>query len=263
MLTLRIVADQLHIATDQAWYDYLIAGLTPVATIVGLVFIARQVRIAAEQTRIAADQARAAADQTKIALDAHQLAVAQAKEEQEWKKAEYIANQVADFFADEQCARVVYEIDWRMRVVAVQFGANPPVNILFVHDQEEKTSEETDDNADIETKQYFDSGHFVVLADALKSEGSNSFTDWEMCARDDIDHFLNRFGRFQHLIDAGLFSFEEIEVHMKYVLDMLCGRKDHVSKTLVAQLEKYIANYDFTGAASLMAESKRRHSAPT
>ena len=86
-MTLRIVAGQIHIVTDQAWYDYVIAGLAPVATMVGLIFIARQVRIAADQTKIAADQAKATVDQTKIAMEAHQLAVTQAKEEQEWKKA--------------------------------------------------------------------------------------------------------------------------------------------------------------------------------
>jgi len=43
------------------------------------------------------------------------------------------------------------------------------------------------------------------------------FSDWEMRARDDVDQFLNRLGRFQRLIASGLFYFWELEVYIRMV----------------------------------------------
>jgi hypothetical protein len=61
--------------------------------------------------KVSSDQAALAALNYKLAVDNAQRATTEAETQQNWKRAEYLANQVQLFFADEIVERIIYALD--------------------------------------------------------------------------------------------------------------------------------------------------------
>jgi hypothetical protein len=123
----------------------------------------------------------------------------QEKIDQEWKKSQFLAEQVRDFFAGESVR-----------------------------------------------KTHGDTRTLVVVSDALEyhEEISCNFTKCEAYTRDEFDWLFFRLGQFHALIESGLFTFDDLEKHLKYLLDLLTGRKGNISALLVKRIEKYVQKYD-------------------
>ena len=75
--------------------------LGPAVTALGFAFIYKQLQISARQAEVASNS-------YFLSVEAAQRATVQAAEQPNWKKAEFLANQVKDFFSDESVERTVY-----------------------------------------------------------------------------------------------------------------------------------------------------------
>jgi hypothetical protein len=85
------------------------------------------------------------------------------------------------------------------------------------------------------------------------------FTKWEILVRDDFDRFLFHVETFQNLIDATLFSFEEINTYLHYEIELLAGIQMRISPKLAETISAYLKAYRFDGALKLTESAKRRH----
>jgi hypothetical protein len=115
--------------------------------------------------------------------------------------------------------------------------------------------EELERVKDIDVKVGFEQ---VILCDALRYHRERgSFTLVEYYIRSQFDIFFFNLDQFYLLIENKLYKFNEIDIYIHYVLDLLTGRKDNVSAELVECLRKYRELYDYEGATKLVNEAKR------
>lgn len=70
--------------------------------------------------------------------------------------------------------------------------------------------------------------------------------------RDEFDWFLFRIGVFGQLIKSDIISYEEIDGHLNYVIDLIRKRKSE----LTAALELYMKEYSFSLAAFVLEQRK-------
>ena len=103
------------ISSMESLRQWLATLLGPSVTAVGFLFIYQQLKLSAKQARLSAKQAKIAADNYDLSAKAAERSAALAAEQQRWKKAEFLAEQVREFHNDEVVARVIYMLDWYRR----------------------------------------------------------------------------------------------------------------------------------------------------
>lgn len=185
------VADVSLSETIRLWLSVL---LGPVVTALGFAFVYRQLQISAQQ-------AKTASDSYGLSAKAAERAAAQEAELQKWKKAEFLANQVKDFFGDDTVERVIYMLDWNIRKLVL--ADDDDEEILTLHDDEAR--EEAARQSGLRDK-FLNEGRSVVVDRALrKHDGNDHFTEPEALVRDNFDWFFFRLGQFQHMIESGVF----------------------------------------------------------
>jgi hypothetical protein len=219
--------DPLHIVIDQEPVDVLISRVAPLLTILGFLLVYWQLRVSAETYRLAAQDSAV---------------------QNRWKKAEYIAEQVSQFFADPVVRKTIHLLDYHYRLIEARSGPAARVEILYAREDPDLTMAAAQDDR---MKTCCEDARTVVLTRALEDQ-TRDFTGYESDTRDEFDQFLNRFGRFERLIAAGLFDYDEVEVHLKYILDLLLGRQDHASRPLAETIRKYVRKYQFDAADKLI-----------
>jgi hypothetical protein len=234
--------------------QWLSVLLGPLVTSFGFFFIYKQLTVSAKQ-------AETASNNYLLSVDSANRATAQAREQQNWKKAEFLANQVKDFYADKVIERVTHIVDWRTCKIKFSENAEP---VLSVHDNVEHSKAENEQSLRTE---FFDKNLVVIISQALRIHGDNDpFTETEIVVRDNFDWFFFRLGQFQHMIVSGLFSYEEVEIHLNYVLDLFSGGlgDEHVSPELTQNIIAYTKKYSFPAAESLInARIQQRLLMPT
>lgn len=219
--------------TDHNEIRLWLSALGPVVAAIGLFFIFAQLRVATLSYKLSA----LAAERTAV----------QANDQQRWKKAEFLANLVKDFFADNNIKQVIYILDWHIRRTNLSGGS--PLIVIAVHDGDLAKELE---NPKIEREE-----PLVILniAESLRVHGADDrFNELEALVRDKFDWFLFRLGQFQHMISSGLFSYDEVDIHLSYELDLISNGlgPGHVSPKLTAALMLYIEKYDFPAVAALI-----------
>jgi hypothetical protein len=223
--------------------------LGPLVTSFGFFFIYNQLAIAAKQAKISADQAKTASNNYILAVESANRATAQAQEQQNWKKAEFLANQVKDFYADDMIDHVTRMVDWSMCKIRFDEIDRP---VLCVHDNIKNSMAKKEESL---RKEFFDENRVVIVAQALRLHTDNGqFTELENVVRNEFDWFFFRLGQFQHMIVSKLFSYDEVEVHLGYVLDLFSGGlgDGHVSPELTKNIDAYMVKYDFAATKSLI-----------
>ncbi|WOJ89068.1 hypothetical protein RZS28_14835 [Methylocapsa polymorpha] len=211
-----------------------LSSLGPIVTLIGLCLVYKQI---------------------KIATHTYEQSTEKFKEEQKWKKAEFIANQAKDFYTDKRVERVIYMLDWGAdgrELLIENFGQGP---ILILHDEAERTRLARD-NLRFQ-KVYFKTMRFVILENALRwHEVPPELRDLEIYIRQEFDWFLFKLELFEHMIKSKVFSYEEIEAHLSYVLDLVSNGKEHVGIGLRDAIANYIDKYDFPLATSIINRRK-------
>jgi hypothetical protein len=220
--------------------------LGPLVTAAGFFFLYGQLRASTRQ-------AATAANNYQLAQLAAERSAKEAAEQQNWKKAEFLAQQVKEFYADNRVERVTYMLDWAMRKFQVDGQT-----VLVFHDAEaeNKYAERIPSYT-----QLAKSGAVVLLTQALRQHDLRGFTEREQWIRDEFDWLFFKLDQFQHLIDSKLVSFEEVDVHLKYLLDLLTGGHSWLSSRTVTALATYLELYDFEATKKLTESRIRARSA--
>jgi hypothetical protein len=113
-------------------------------------------------------------------------------------------------------------------------------------------------------REYFVNKNYVIISNALRSHDDNDdFTEIETYVRDVFDWFFFRLGQFHQMIQANIYSYDEIEVHLKYILDLVSGGKEHIAPDLQKAIHVYVKKYDFYDAAAIIEKSKAKREEPT
>ena len=139
---------------------------------------------------------------------------------QKWKKAEFLAKEVKEFFADENVKRALIMLDWNII----------DINLF---------------NGEIEGKSKFP---FVddMLESALKHHNEALFSEEETVIRKTFDDFLFKLGMFQNYIDSKLISKKDIEPYLIYWIDLICNLTlERKEGKCLKQLWKFINYYDY------------------
>jgi hypothetical protein len=211
--------------------------LGPAVTALGFAFIYKQLQISARQAEVASNSY----------FEAAQRATVQAAEQPNWKKAEFLANQVKDFFSDESVERTVYMLDWHIRKLVIADDDDEVV--LTLHDDKDRAEAENRPNL---RDKFLNDGRAVVIARALRKHDDEGFAEHEAVVRDNFDWLFFILGQFQHMIQSGLFTYQEVDIHLSYVLDLISGGLDYVSPEVTAAVARYVREYDFPATKALM-----------
>lgn len=219
---------------------WLSALLGPAVTALGFTFIYKQLQISARQTEVASNG-------YLLSVEAAKRATVQAAEQQNWRKAEFLANQVKDFFSDECVERTTYMLDWHIRKLVI--ADDDDEEVLTLHDDAAYAEAQ---NRPKLRDQFLNEGRAVVIARALRKHDDEGFTEHEAVVRDNFDWLFFRLGQFQHMIQSGLFTYQEVDIHLSYVLDLISGGLDYVSSEVTAAIAGYVREYDFPATKALM-----------
>jgi hypothetical protein len=233
--------------------------LGPLVTSIGFFFIYKQLAIAAKQAKISADQAETASNNYLLAVDSANRATAQAREQQNWKKSEFLANQVKDFYADKIIDRVTHIVDWSRCKIRFDGIA---VRVLCLQDNNQTGWLKNEQSL---RKEFFDENLVVIISHALRVHSDNDeFNELESAVRNDFDWFFFRLGQFQDMIVSKLFSYDEVEIHLDYVLDLFSGGlgDHHVSPELTKNIDAYMVAYGFAATKSLIDARIEKRSLP-
>ena len=141
---------------------------------------------------------------------------------QKWKKAEFLAKEVKDFYADKSVQRALLMLDWNIIPIP-----------LF--DSEVKSNNEKTFNFDDD-----------IFENALKHHNETTFSDNETIVRKTMDEFLVKFSMFQNYIDSRLIKTSDLKPYFDYWIHLIGNSKlDRKSKGKFQQLWKFINYYEY------------------
>ena len=251
---IHIIVDRLPSNEREIWWGIL-AGL--IATIMAstgallaLWYLSRQVKESARQTKIAAGA-------YELSKEASIRSTNEAEAQHRWRKAQYLADQFKLFFSDSTISRVITELDYSRREVCIFDQGNKKHTVLIVQDDQYEELAKSDERFN---KFFSGNGIHINLTKALRIYHPDApFTKWEILVRDDFDRFLFHVETFQNLIDATLFSFDEINAYLHYEIELLAGIQTRISPKLAGTISTYLEAYRFDGAVKLIETAKGRH----
>lgn len=183
------------------------------------------------------------------AIAAFIFAFVQYRRSEQWKRAEFIANEVKDFESDPLVQNALLMIDWGTRRINL-FLSSDLRTADFV-----KITREVQWKALHPIKQkYLD----YRASDPSDSEsnnksGASTFTVVEAKIRDTYDVYLTRLDRFANYIKSELISSEELGPFISYWVDaMTKNEQPEVDAAWRCALLTYINYYDYTGVKYLL-----------
>jgi hypothetical protein len=130
-----------------------------------------------------------------VALAGLFKAVIEYTKAQKWKKAEFLAKEIKEFFADKNVQRALLMLDWN--IIHIK---------LFEGEIENKTKFEFKD---------------VMIESSLRHHTETYFTPEESIIRQTFDDFLFKLGMFQNYIDSKLISKKDIEPYLGYWINLI------------------------------------------
>lgn len=160
----------------------------------------------------------------------------QYRKTQRWKRAEWVAQEMKDFFDDPSVKMALQLLDWGSRRAELfPSRADPEDRFVRVRD---------DDLA-------------KALAD--HSDRPGGFTPTEAALRDLFDHFLDRLERINSFVDAGLVSLGDVRPYLDYWAGhVITARAGDPRVDRLVQLRRYIRRYSFSGVEALFTRLRGR-----
>lgn len=208
------------------WTDLEIAKLvvslvSPIVAIVGFWFIWQQLKNTNRQIEIAGAGLEASNRQNKT--------------NQDWKRAEFIADEVKEFYRDPIVVTVLQMIDYNDRRydIGMKDKEGKPLLTRVTHSESAalKLDEETS---------------LVAMEAALRT--SDEYTDAEATIRDHFDTFLYYIERFERFLKLSLISEDEIFPYLRYYIRIFRGKVDHVDVRMLESFRMYLRDFHFEDA---------------
>ena len=153
---------------------------------------------------------------------------------QRWKRAEWVAQEMRQFYSYEAVGRALLMIDWGEREIAFPVeGTGEHVTSVRVTD--------------------------AMVTGALKhhSERPEGFGPHETQIRDTFDRFLDGLERFASFRAAGLVTAEDLKPYLAYWIHHIRSARGAVDEAeRLVQLRSYIEQYGFRGVQRLFEDYK-------
>jgi hypothetical protein len=164
------------------------------------------------------------------AIVAFIVGLLQYRKAQQWKRAEWVAQEMKQLFNDPIVQSVLLMIDWGARRIMLYPEAKT---------ESEKYVWLTDED--------------ISRALMPHEERPEGFTDQEAIIRAAFDRFLDGLERFHSYVQTGLVSVSDVYPYLKYWADNICTEplQDGTEDRLI-QLKIYMEKYGFRGAYSLL-----------
>ncbi|MHB8522847.1 MAG: hypothetical protein ACYDH9_19095 [Limisphaerales bacterium] len=173
-----------------------------------------------------------------------------------WKRAEFLAREMKEFFDDLDIRNVLLMIDWAPRRINLflkedEDTKNYPkvtrelqVSALVPH-----TLRVSDGGSDPQADQ--DQESEIAALDGRKS----TFSMEEARIRDSYDRFLDHLERFASYLQSGLVSKRELDPYLRYWIKDIAAHTDNADDAAwTCALLAYIEFYDFTKVQQLFSK---------
>jgi hypothetical protein len=203
------------------------------------------------ETKVAASQLGVSMLGFGGAIAAFGFALMQYRRAEQWKRVEFIANEIKDFESDAVVQNALLMIDWGKRRINLFLVANPTNNDLvnITRDVQWKAL------LPHTVKRKFPEYHTAALSsnEGKGEKGSTRFTFVEARIRDTYDVFLTRLDRFANFIEAGVISAEELKPYIRYWVDAMTNNENPAEDAAWrCTLLTYINFYDYSGVKFLL-----------
>jgi hypothetical protein len=166
-----------------------------------------------------------------------------------WKRAEFLAKEMHDFFNDKEIQIALTMIDWGVRDVQLgDLGDGRKTTIITREMQISALRPHTMDHTDFSSDRV-----------ALEGEDDKiNFQRVEARIRDIYDRFLDQLSQFAAYVQTGLVSRREIDPYLKYwINDIAAETQNPLEAEWTLAFFVYIHFYDFENVAWLFARYDR------
>lgn len=154
----------------------------------------------------------------------------QYRKAQRWKRAEWVAEEMKEFFGDPRVRAALCMIDWGARRVEL-YPDRKTVKERFVVVTDDRLAEALEDH----------------------ERRPNGFTEDEATMRDVFDHFLDRLERIQSFVEARLVEISDVAPYLHYwAVDIMGAQSNDPSVDRLVQLRNYIRRYRYAGVDTLL-----------
>lgn len=184
------------------------------------------------------------------AIAAFVFALMQYRRSEQWKRVEFIANEIKDFESDAVIQNALLMVDWGKRRINLFLVDKPTNDDLVNITREVQWKALLPHTVKREATEY----HTTPADNEGKGEkGSTKFTFVEARIRDTYDVLLTRLDRFANFIKAGVISAEEVEPYIRYWIDALTNNENPTEDAAWrCTLLTYINFYDYSGVKYLL-----------
>jgi hypothetical protein len=177
-----------------------------------------------------------------VALGSFVFAIWQYTNAQVWKRNEFLAKEVGEFFADPAVIDVEGMLDYTGECFVGGEG-DKRIKIYVYH---------STDGMRPNTKNEYS----VLLSDALHYHDDGPVFPPELKIRKRFDTYFYFIQRFSAFIDNNLFTKDEIYPYLEYHISLLNGRRDH-STGYHKALYNYLILYDFLRGVKFLGQFPR------
>lgn len=128
---------------------------------------------------------------------------------QKWKKNEFLAKEMKEFFLDRDVKKTLLILDWKRIDIPLyenEIQSNTERSIFFEDD--------------------------IHLVNSLSTDPNSEFNDEETIIRKSVDEFLVKLSMLQNYIDNDLFKTEDLKPYLSYWIGMI-GDKDKSGKNTI------------------------------
>lgn len=149
---------------------------------------------------------------------------------QKWKKNEFLAKEIKEFFLDRDVKKALLIIDWNRIDIPLydnEIPSNTERSIFFIDE--------------------------VHLSNSLSIDPNSEFSDEETIIRKSIDEFLVKLSMLQNYVDNNLFTTDDLKPYLSYWLNMI-GDKHKARKNpiYIEKLWEFIKRYEYNQVVKLL-----------
>ncbi|EFK36258.1 Uncharacterised protein [Chryseobacterium gleum] len=149
---------------------------------------------------------------------------------QKWKRNEFLAKEMKDFFSDRDVKKALLILDWNRIDIPLyenEIPSNKERSIFFV-----------------------DETH---LENSLSVSPNSEFNDEETIIRKSIDEFLVRLSTLQNYIDNNLFTTKDLKPYIIYWMGLI-GDKNRANKNpiYIEKLWLFIKRYEYSQVIKML-----------
>ena len=182
--------------------------------------------------------------QLRIALAGLRAANKQNTINQDWKRAEFVAAEIKEFYKDPIVLTIFQMVDYYdRRDVCIRDTDGKPLLTRTVH----SAARADELNYELKLKNELNDNSAVLSIEGALGTGRR-YTHKEAIIRDYFDAFLYYIERFERFLKLRLISEDEIFPYMRYYIRIFRGKLKHVDPNMLECFRAYLRDFHFDDA---------------